>query len=120
MPRVLIVEDDPDIRQVVAFVLADEGYEVDEAEEGQAALDLIAAQRPDVILLDMKMPGMDGWDFARRYRERYNRDAPIIVITAAPNAAERGEDVDAEGFVAKPFDLSVLVERVAAAVGSRA
>jgi CheY-like chemotaxis protein len=72
-----------------------------------------------VILLDMKMPGMDGWDFARRYRERYNRDAPIIVITAAPDAGQRGLDVDTENVVAKPFDLSVLVERVADALRTR-
>jgi DNA-binding response OmpR family regulator len=120
MARVLIIEDDLDIRQVVAYVLSDEGYDVDEAADGQAGLELIERRRPDVILLDMKMPGMDGWEFARLYRERHGHDAPIIVITAATDAEQRGVDVAADSFVAKPFDLTVLVERVAAAVRAHA
>src|SRR4249919_1217256 len=109
MPRVLVIDDDPSIRQVVGFVLTDEGYLVDEAPDGEVALEAIGRQHPDVILLDMKMPVMDGWEFARRYRELYNHRAPIVVVTAAQDAAQRGADVGADDFLAKPFDLDALV-----------
>ena len=114
MTRVLVVDDEVDIRQVLVYVLLDEGYQVDEAPNGEAALELIERQHPDIIILDMKMPGMDGWEFARLYRERYGNRAPIIVLTAAHDAARRGTDISAEGYVPKPFDLDVLVARVSA------
>lgn len=114
MTRVLVIDDDTSIRQVIAYALADEGYQVDEASDGEAALDLVERQHPDIILLDMKMPGMDGWQFARLYRERYGHQAPIIVLTAAQDAAQRGWDVDAESYVSKPFELEVLVASVTA------
>ena len=118
MPRVLVIDDDPSIRLVIGYVLRDEGYQVDEAPDGQAALESIQRHHPDVILLDMKMPAMDGWEFARRYRERYGHRAPILVLTAAQDAARRGEDVDAEDYLPKPFDLDTLVERISALVDS--
>ena len=62
----------------------------------------------------MKMPRMDGWEFVKVYRQRYDHRAPIIVLTAAQDAARRGADVNAAGYVAKPFDLDVLVDRVSA------
>jgi len=76
---------------------------------------LIAQHQPDVIVLDMKMPGMDGWEFAKLYRERCEQPAPIVVVTAAKDAAQRGTEVDAESSLAKPFDLTDLLDRVSAA-----
>ncbi|HEX8597718.1 MAG TPA: response regulator transcription factor [Chloroflexia bacterium] len=116
MTRVLVVDDEVDIRQVLVYVLADEGYEVDEAPNGEAALELIERQHPDVIILDMKMPGIDGWEFAKRYRELYGNRAPILVLTAAQDAARRGDDISAESYVPKPFDIDVLLERVSTLV----
>lgn len=107
-----MIEDELDIRRLIAYALGDEGYQVDEAPDGQTALELVGRQHPDIIILDMKMPGMDGWEFAKLYRERYGHQAPIIVLTAAQDAAQRGADVNAESYVPKPFDLDVLVERV--------
>lgn len=118
-PRVLVVDDDPSIRAVIAFVLGDEGYQVEEAGDGQSALDLIDQRHPDIILLDMRMPGMDGWEFVQHYRRRHDHEAPIIVFTAAHDAAQRGADVQAESYIAKPFDLEDLVERVAAMLAVR-
>jgi DNA-binding response OmpR family regulator len=112
MTRVLVIDDDSDIRQVIAYTLADEGFEVDEAADGEAALESVRQQHPDIILLDMKMPGMDGWEFAKLYRKLYAQQAPIIVVTAAHDAARRGMDVNAESYVSKPFDLEVLVRQV--------
>ena len=67
--RILGVDDDPSIRQLIVYALIDEGFVVDEAADGEAALLLVAQHHPDLILLDMMMPGMDGWEFSRRYRE---------------------------------------------------
>lgn len=114
MTRVLVIDDDPGIRRLISYALADEGYTVDEAAEGKAALELVSAQHPDIILLDMKMPGIDGWEFAKLYRERYARQAPIIVLTAAQDAARRSADIDAQAYVSKPFELDDLVARVSA------
>lgn len=118
MTRILVVDDDPHIRQMLAYALADEGYQVDEAADGRAALEMVSRRRPDVILLDMKMPGMDGWEFARLHRERHGHQIPIVVLTAAPDVARRAADIDAEGYVSKPFDLQVLLDRVSAIAGS--
>ena len=115
-PRVLVVDDDSSIRRLLGYVLKDEGFAVKSAVEGNAALDLIDRQHPDLILLDMKMPGMDGWEFVQHYRERCGHRTPIIVFTAAQNASQRGADVDADDYIAKPFDLNALVDRVTAMV----
>ncbi|HVX30758.1 MAG TPA: response regulator [Nitrolancea sp.] len=110
--RVLVVDDDESIRQLIEVVLEDEGFCVDFAAEGYAALEVISRKHPDLILLDMRMPGMDGWEFVDRYRTQYGHRAPIIVFTAAQNAADRGAEVDADAYIAKPFDLDVLIERI--------
>ena len=112
--RVLVVEDDPTIRQLVAYALSDEGYEVEEAANGRAALERVERRHPDLIILDMKMPEMDGWEFALLYRARYAQRVPIIVLTAARDAAQRSEDIGAESYVAKPFDLEDLIGHVQA------
>jgi DNA-binding response OmpR family regulator len=112
MIRVLVVDDDPDIRQLVTFALNDEGYEVDEASDGAVALEIISRRPPEIILLDMKMPGMDGWEFARLYRQRHDVRSSIIVLTAAQDAARWAREIDADSYVAKPFDVKSLVECV--------
>ena len=112
-PRpILVVDDDTAIRRVVAAVLADEGYTVAEAPDGGAALARARAAPPRLILLDMRMPGMDGWEFARRYRRRPGPHAPIICVTAAVDAAARGAQIGAVAALAKPFDLDELVALV--------
>lgn len=115
MTRVLVIDDDPSIRQVVGYALSDEGYQVAMVSDGLAALEAVGRQQPDVILLDMKMAGMDGWEFVKLYRARYDHTAPIIVLTAAQDAAQRAADVGADGYLSKPFELDALVEYVATA-----
>ena len=112
-PRILVVDDDEGIGEFVGLALSDDGYEVQTALHGAAALKLIDPQAPDVILLDMRMPIMDGWEFARRYRERPGPHAPIVVMTAARDAATRASEIEADGVLAKPFDLDALLEIVA-------
>ena len=90
---VLVVEDDPDLAALVQMILADAGYEVASAGDGLAALARVAERMPGVILLDMRMPIMNGWEFAREYQTRYGRGAaPIVVVTAAEDARARRGD----------------------------
>ncbi len=73
---------------------------------------MVAEEMPALILLDMKMPGMDGWEFSRHFRARYDRQAPIVVLTAAENARRRAEEIGAEGYLGKPFEIAELVAMV--------
>lgn len=115
--RVLIVDDEADIRATVSAMLKIEGYNVAEAANGADALQAIEDHPPDVILLDMRMPVMDGWGFAAELRRRGYR-TPIVVMTAARDAAHWAAEIAAAAFVAKPFgfdDLIIAVEQVAPA-----
>jgi CheY-like chemotaxis protein len=113
--RVLIVDDEPDIRATVSAMLEIEGYMVSEAANGADALAAVEMNPPDVILLDMRMPVLDGWGFAAEMRRR-NHAIPIVVMTAARDAARWAGEVAAAAFVAKPFgydDLITAVEQAA-------
>jgi two-component system, chemotaxis family, chemotaxis protein CheY len=111
--RVLVVDDDPALLMLVTDVLRDEGFTVLTASNGGEALELVTEQPVDLILLDMRMPVMDGWEFNRAYREQFGEGcAPIVVFTAAMNAHATAEEVGAHGYVAKPFDLDHLVKVV--------
>jgi len=103
------------------LILVDAGYRVRTAVEGQAALARIVEEMPALILLDMRMPGMNGWDFAREFRARHGRAAPIVVVTAAENARASAAEIEADGWLSKPFDLDdvlALAERHAGPPGS--
>lgn len=106
--RVLVTDDDESIRETIEMGLVDEGYEVQTASDGVAALSVAREWHPDIILLDMKMPVMDGWAFAAAYRDIPEPRASIIVVTAAQDAARWAEEIEADGVLAKPFDLDHL------------
>jgi CheY-like chemotaxis protein len=110
--RVLIVDDDESIRQIVHLCLSDEGYEVFEAENGAVALKALPDCQPGLILLDLRMPVMDGWEFVRRYRATPGPHAPIVAFVAALNAKEDCADLETAGIVSKPFDLEELVASI--------
>jgi DNA-binding response OmpR family regulator len=112
-PDVLVVEDDSDLAALMEMILRDAGYLVRTAGDGRRALDLVAAAMPGVILLDMRMPVMNGREFARAFAERHGRAAPIVVVTAAENARLRAEEIGADGWLEKPFDLDAVVDAVA-------
>ncbi len=109
--RVLVVDDEPGIRATVSAMLEIEGYAVAEATNGAEALAAVEAQVPDVILLDMRMPIMDGWGFAAELRRR-GHAIPIVVMTAARDAARWASEVAAIAFVAKPFGYDDLIRAV--------
>lgn len=110
--KVLVVEDDPDLAALEADVLKLRGHEVDVASNGREALEAVERSRPDLILLDIKMPVMNGREFADEYRRREAATAPIMVVTAADDAQRRAAEVGASGWIAKPFDPEVLLEKV--------
>jgi len=107
-----VVDDDQDLRSLVAMVLEEEGYTVETAADGRQGLDAVNRGMPDLILLDMKMPVMDGWEFAREFRARYNFKVPIVVLTAAADAKKRAEETGAVDWIGKPFDLDTLLSVV--------
>src|ERR687886_1893660 len=96
--HVLVVEDQRDIRDFVALVLESEGYRVSTADNGAVALEQVAREPVDVVLLDMRMPVMDGWAFARAYRERPGPHSPIVVLTASRKAADWAAEVEADEY----------------------
>lgn len=110
--RVLVVDDDEAIGEFVGWVLTDEGHEVTTAENGAVALKLLEHVSPDVILLDMRMPVMDGWQFADAYRKGNYPPVPIVVVTAARDVTERAGEIAADGYLGKPFDIDELLATV--------
>lgn len=110
--RVLVVEDDVDIRAMIQITLEAEGHEVLLASNGVEGLAQARSGRIDVVLLDLKMPVMDGWEFARRYREARGK-APIVVLSAAQDAERQARDLGARHTLTKPFDLDSLISVVA-------
>lgn len=109
---VLIVEDDPDLLDMMGIVLDSADYPVRKALNGREALESAREQTPGLILLDMKMPVMDGWEFATRFREEFDAVAPIVVVTAAADARMRAEEIGAQSYLAKPFEIDDLIKCV--------
>ena len=111
---ILVIEDDQEIRDFLALVLEGEGYAVRTAPNGAVALELIDEQTPELILLDMRMPVMNGWAFVPAYRGQPGPHAPIIVLTAARDAAQTAREVQADAHLGKPFNLDDLLAVVRA------
>lgn len=110
--RILVVEDDPAVRDVVREVLAERGFRVTEASDADRALSSVSAWPPNLVILDLGLPGMDGLELLRRLRER--GDVPVIVLTGRAELADRviGLELGADDYVVKPFEHRELVARV--------
>ena len=115
LARVLVVDDEPALRDALESSLAFEGYEVATASDGVEALDAIAENKPDLVLLDIMMPRMDGLTAVRRLRSRGD-NVPVLMLTARDAVGDRvtGLDVGADDYLAKPFELDELLARVRA------
>jgi DNA-binding response OmpR family regulator len=113
--RVLLVEDDRDIAEPLARALAREGYEVSEAGDGRVALEGVLSAPPDLIVLDVGLPGIDGLEVCRHVRELHPQ-LPILMLTARDGELDTvaGLDAGADDYVTKPFGLSVLLARIRA------
>jgi two-component system response regulator ResD len=114
MPTVLIVDDEPIVREVVADYLRKDGFRVESAADGREALSRFATARPDLVLLDLMLPGIDGLEVCRRIRTTSN--VPIIMVTAKSEETDTiiGLGVGADDYIAKPFSPRELVARVKA------
>ena len=109
--HVLVVDDDPNITAAVRDSLEFEGYRVTTAGNGAEALREVRDDPPTLILLDMRMPVMSGWEFAREYR-MVGHQAPVVVMTAAANAMTWADEIDADAVLPKPFTLDDLFRAV--------
>jgi DNA-binding response OmpR family regulator len=114
MPEVLVVEDEPSIAEVVGLYLARAGYEVRTAGDGETALEEFSRRAPDLVILDLMLPELDGFEVTGRIRER--GDVPIIMLTSRKTEADRiaGLEMGADDYVVKPFSPQELVSRVRA------
>lgn len=113
MTSVLVVDDDPTVREVVVSYLRADGYDVKEAADGEAALSMIRHERPDLVVLDVMLPGVDGLEVCRRIRT--STDLPVILLTALGSVQDRvaGLELGADDYLTKPFSPRELVLRAA-------
>ena len=113
--KILIVEDEKNIVDILSFNLSKEGYDTLEAYDGEAGLHLALEENPDLILLDLMLPKMDGFDVCRSVRER-NRSTPIIMLTAREEESDKvlGLELGADDYITKPFSMRELLARVKA------
>ena len=114
--KILLVDDDPNIRQLVSLYLTREGFDVEEAQRGDEALKHFKAAAPNLILLDIMLPGMDGWQVCREVRKVSN--IPIIMLTAKDETFDKvlGLELGADDYIAKPFEPKELVARIKAVI----
>jgi DNA-binding response OmpR family regulator len=110
--RVLIVEDDASIRDTLELALAVQGYQVATAANGRDGIALLRECRPDLIVLDLMMPVMDGWQFRVEQRLAGCDGVPVLVLTASRNAADSEDTLGAAERLQKPFDLRCLLDIV--------
>jgi len=110
-PFVLVVDDEPDLRELVALTLSDAGFDVAVARDGREALQRIAERKPDIVLLDMMMPVMNGQELCAQLRK--NGDSlRLVVMTAADHVSQCAREVGAVGWLAKPFEIDDLVDAI--------
>lgn len=110
--RVLIVDDDPNINQLIKLYLEKEGYETETAERGDDALNLFKKNPPQIVLLDLMLPGMDGWQVCREIRKK--SQCPIIMLTAKGEVFDKvlGLELGADDYVVKPFETKEVIARI--------
>ncbi len=112
--KVLVIDDSPSDRDLAGTLLRREGYEVTEAETGERGLELIELDQPNIVLLDVMLPGIDGLEVCRRLRQRH--EIPVLMLTARDDEVDKvvGLELGADDYVAKPFAPRELVARVRA------
>jgi CheY-like chemotaxis protein len=116
MPRVLVVDDDPQVLRLLRVNFELEGYDVASASGGNEALEAIAAEAPDLVVCDVMMPGMDGFEVVRRLRaDDATSGLPIVMLSAKAMGADmrKGMEAGADEYVTKPFDPAELIDVVA-------
>ena len=109
--HILIVEDDAEVAEVLARLLTEEGYGVEIASDATIALELARSTTPDLVLLNLMLPGLSGADFYGEFRARGLR-SPVMVISGASEGQRRSQELGADAFVAKPFEIEDVLQAV--------
>ncbi len=122
MPKILVVDDDPDIRDAITMILETQGYDVVTAHDGIEGLAGLKAEKPDLMILDLMMPKMDGFAVCKELKDpRWSkyREVPILVLTSVREEASRrryeletGLELDVDDYIEKPMQPDLLIERV--------
>lgn len=114
MLKILVVEDDYDIHELLQNYLEHEGYQVVVAEDGEAAIDLFYQENPDLILLDIMLPKLDGYSVCKIIRQE--SDVPVIMLTALDNEQNqiKGFDLKVDDYITKPFSIPILIKKIEA------
>lgn len=118
-PKVLIADDEPALRSLLKTNLSFEGFETLTASNGKEAMQLIREEAPDIVLLDVMMPVMDGWQVLEELSKSENRSTRVILITAkaTSEAQLQGWELGCDEYLTKPFDLDVMIDRIAEVSG---
>jgi len=113
--KILITEDSPTILEILKSVLVEEGYEVIAAADGQQALELARTEKPDLIILDLMLPKIDGYKVCRmlKFDEKY-KNIPIIMLTARTKESDEklGKEVGADAYIRKPFEPEMIIDKI--------
>ena len=115
---ILVIEDDDDIASSIELILLDAGYTVAVASNGRVALEQLARISPRLILLDMNMPVMNGWQFIAAYRQGPLRPVPLIAMTAAFHTDQNMRTIDADAVIAKPLEVQQLLTLITAFIAA--
>ena len=119
---ILVVEDNPVNRRLVEFLLRSNGYQVREASTAQEAFEILKTERPDLILMDVQLPGMDGLEATRKLKENAaTRDIPVVAVTSYAMTGDREKALAAgcAGYITKPIDKTTFIQEVAARLGAK-
>lgn len=120
--RILIVEDEESLLKLESILLGSKGYQVTGVKDGLTALDALAAESFDLVLLDIMMPGIDGFEVCRRIRENVaTKDLPVVMLTAKKSVVDqtKGAEVGADAYITKPFKSSKIMEVIEGLLAKR-
>lgn len=115
MAKILVIDDEAELRKLTRTILQNDGHEVIEAETGMEGLDMVKKERPDLILLDVRMPKLDGWEICRKIKSREGaEETPVLIFTVMGNTEDkiRSQRSGADGHIEKPFEVEGLLEKV--------
>ena len=121
--KILLVEDNEVNRRLAGFLLRSHGYQVREATSAAAAFEMVEKERPDLIVMDIQLPGMDGLEITRKLKEQpATADIPVVAVTSFAMTGDREKALAAgcAGYVTKPIDKNTFIQEVAAHVGNKA
>ena len=119
MAKILLIDDDPDIRMVMGRMLKNEGYEVETASRRDEALEILQKQTPSIILLDVLLSGSDGRELCREIKaNQATKHVPVIMLSGHPGAAQQFETYGANDFISKPIQSESLLEKLSRQIAS--